>query len=114
MKRLIIAFAIFFLVLGFSACEKYVIPPSEDVYVTYSASIQPIWLSDCVSCHEDRDPILTQSESYNDLKNGGYVNTDDPESSSLYTKLYGSHATRTSENNKLIILDWIKAGAPND
>lgn len=112
MKRAIWIFVLTLFVAGFSSCEKYVIPPSEDVYISYSASIAPIFASDCVSCHEDRAPILTEAEAYNALKS--YVNTADPESSALVEKLNGSHASRTSTNNKQIILDWITAGAPND
>jgi hypothetical protein len=112
MKRLLWIIAIVLFAAGFSSCEKYVIPPSEDIYISYSASIEPILESDCVSCHEDRAPILTPAEAYNELM--PFVNIADPESSSLITKLDGSHATRTSANNKIIILDWIKAGAPND
>jgi len=114
MKRLALPFVFVILALGFNACEKYIIPPSEDVFTTYSASVQTIFDADCVSCHTAMDPILTAAESHNSLKNGGYFNTSDPESSLLYSKLNGSHSTRTSDNNKQIILDWISAGAPND
>lgn len=114
MKKLIVIFTLIFLAFGFNACDNYVIPPSGDVYVSFSTSVQPIFNSDCVSCHTSRDPILSEGVSHNSLINGGYVNTSSPESSSLYQKLLGSHDSRTSTNNKAIILDWIEAGTPND
>lgn len=112
MKKLIWIFALILFATGFSSCEKYVIPVSDDTYVSFSASVLPIFENDCVSCHEDRDPVLTEAEAYNSLQE--FINIADPESSKIILKLNGSHASRTSTNNKAIILDWIKAGAPND
>ena len=115
MKNLVVIAPLIFLALGFKACEKVVFPPSGDVYETFSASVQPIFNSDCISCHDGgRDPNLTEGNSYNALKNGGFIDTANPESSVLYEKLTSTHASRTSENNKKIILDWIKDGAPNN
>jgi hypothetical protein len=114
MKRLIFT-AICMLVLCMSGCEKYVIEkPDIPTDISFSADIQPIFDARCVKCHAgSRDPDLRPGESYDALVNDGYVDTDDPESSELYTKLEGGHGNATIEEN-LLILQWIKEGALNN
>jgi hypothetical protein len=103
------------LLLG--SCQKVVYPPIEvPTDVSYSADIQPIWDAKCVSCHGGGiSPDLRPDVSYAELVNGGYVDTGNPEESSLMQKLYsGSHDARASEEEKQTILAWITEGALNN
>ena len=120
MKRIIpILFGgIITLIILFSACEKVVyqhpeiIPPDS---VSYSLDIQPIFTDKCVSCHGGtRNPDLRPDNSFDALISGGYVNTDDPASSVLMNKLYGSHNARANEPEKQLILLWIEEGAKDN
>ena len=83
--------------------------------VTYSANIQPIFDANCVMCHSGGQvPDLRPDWSYDELIDGGYVNTDDPESSVLYTKLSDNHNARATEEEEMLILGWINEGALNN
>ena len=115
MRRLILPVTCI-LVLSLFACEKYIIPtPDIPVDISFSTQIQPIFDANCVGCHSGgMDPDLRPGESYDALIDGGYVNTDDPESSELYTKLRGTHDSRATEEEKLTILQWITEGALNN
>lgn len=106
-----------FLVL-LAACEKVVfepiVIPEEDL--SFAIDIQPIMDSKCVSCHPPTKGLdLTATFAYEELV-PAYVTVADsanPEESSLYSKLIGtSHAPRTSEYEKQIILEWISQGVP--
>ena len=115
MRRLVLP-VICILVISLFACEKYIIPtPEIPEGISYSAQIQPIFDNKCVSCHNgDLDPDLRPEESYDALIDGGYVDTDNPESSELYTTLRGNHNSRATEEEKLTILQWITEGALNN
>jgi hypothetical protein len=104
------------LLLFLASCEKYIIPPPEvPEGVSYSADVQPIFDDKCVSCHSGGMPPDLRAEfSYDELIDGGYVNTDNPEESELYTKLLGTHSSRATEEEKAIILGWITEGAQNN
>ena len=115
MKRLTLLTVCAVVSLMFS-CEKYVIPKVDvPTDVSYSADVQPIFDAKCINCHNGgQKPNLTSPNSYNALINGGYVNTDDPESSTLYTVLRGTHDSRATEDEKMFILGWITEGALNN
>ena len=120
MKRIIpiILTGIIIMIMVFSACEKVVYPPVEIIIpdsVSYSLDIQPIWDSKCVNCHGGaRDPDLSPGVSHDALVSGGFINTDDPASSELMQKLYGTHDSRATEANKQLILQWITEGAKDN
>ena len=103
------------MVLVMSGCEKYIIEkPDIPTGINFSTDIQPIFDAKCLDCHSDRyDPELSSGESYDALIDDGYVDTDDPESSELYTKLKGGHGKTTPEE-QLLILQWITEGAQNN
>jgi len=109
---------ILILIIAFSACEKVVYEPPEIILpdtVSYSLVVQPIFDDKCVSCHGgSRNPDLRPENSHDALISGGYVNTDDPASSVLMQKLYGSHNSRASEQEKQLIQKWIEEGARNN
>jgi hypothetical protein len=96
-----------------TSCEKYTIPkPEVPEDISFSGDIIPIFENSCVSCHSGGiPPDLNPEVAYEELIDGGYVNTADPESSELYTKLLGSHSSRATEEEKLLILQWITEGA---
>ena len=114
MRRLILIPLCLF-VWCMTGCEKYVIDlPDIPTDISFSADIQPIFDARCVNCHGGMiDPELNPGESYDELIDGEYVDTDDPEASELYTKLKGGHGNSTIEE-QLIILQWIKEGALNN
>ncbi|MCP4457503.1 MAG: hypothetical protein GY816_05670, partial [Cytophagales bacterium] len=88
--------------------------PDPDVELSYALDIQPIWDESCVSCHAGSiPPNLAASVSYDALISGNYINTSNPESSSLYTKIEigGSMETYANASERAIILTWIEQGA---
>ena len=103
------------LVLSLSACDKYIIEKPVIEEVSFSLEIQPVFDASCIQCHFGRlNPDLRPEESYDALLNGGYVNTADPEESILYQQLRGTHDSRATEEEKLLILQWITEGALNN
>ena len=115
MKRL--AFFAAFVMLGLMfSCEMYTIPKADvPTDVSYATDVQPIFDSKCVGCHGGGaiQPNLRPGNSYNALVNGGYVDTDDPESSSIYAKCAEGHGGANQEE-AATILGWIIEGAQNN
>ncbi len=105
------------LVLILSSCEKVTLEPFSDVPndLSLSDDIQPIFNSNCISCHGgSRNPDLQEGNSYNSLVNGGFVDKGDPENSRIVNVLKGSHSSRASEMEKAYILGWIQQGAKDN
>ena len=116
MRRLALLLAGVLIALA-TGCEKYIIlPPVIEEGVSYSEQVQPIFDDKCVGCHSGgMDPDLRPEESYEFLTTNGYVDTLNPESSLIYSKLLsGPHESRATEEEKLIILQWITEGAQNN
>ena len=107
-------------ILGLSACSKYTIPAPEypdgmPENVSYSGDIQPIFDNKCLTCHSGgQSPDLSPDWSYDELIEGGYVNSDEPMESSLYQIFDGTHQGRATYDETLYILGWIKEGAENN
>jgi len=106
-----------------TACEyDYIVPtPPPPVIVgdtiSFSKDIQPIFTTQCISCHPAVfKPDLTETKSYNALKTGGYVPDIIPANSLLFTKINtgGTMAGYTNAANVELIRRWIVAGAKND
>jgi len=101
-------------------CSDYIIPAPEypegiPEGVSYSGDVQPIFDQQCLTCHAGgQSPALTADWSYDELIDGGYVNTDEPLESALYTIFSGTHAGRASEEETLVFLGWIIEGAENN
>jgi hypothetical protein len=58
---------------------------------------------------------MTPDVSYQEIVNGGYVNTALPKESILYKQIYGDmgvHMPSLSDRQK--VYDWIRNGAPNN
>jgi hypothetical protein len=108
------------MILILTGCTKYEIPKPEcpedlPTGVSYSADVQPIWDQNCVMCHGGgQAPDLSPGWSYDELIDGGYVDTDFPCSSELYEIFSGSHGGRADEEELLTILGWIDEGAQDN
>lgn len=98
------------------SCEKVTLePPEVTEEVSFQEDIIPVFESKCVACHNGSlEPDLQPENAYESLTSNGYVNTQDPESSELYTILQGSHDARATELEKQTILAWIRQGADNN
>jgi hypothetical protein len=103
---------------GFTSCEKIGIQPIPfDPTTTwhFQADIQPIFNANCITCHNgSRSPDLRDGKSYSALSKG-YIAAP-VESSRLYVKIStdSQHIPRTSDTEKLKILNWLKQGALNN
>ena len=105
----------------FSSCEQVVYPPPElpdtGDTISYKLAIQPIWDGKCMDCHSidgGREPYLDMEVSYDELISGGYVDTSNVESSQILKKLNGTHKSKVTDTDRLIISMWISQGAKNN
>ena len=99
--------------------NKTPLPPAPEGDISYSADIQPIWNDNCVACHQTGTGVpldLQADNSYNNLINEGYINTDDPSASILYIKITPGQSMDqyATDNQRLVILTWIEQGALNN
>ena len=119
LRQILIAVIILAAVAGFVSCEKYqILPFPFDPTATWSFKndIQPIFINDkCIDCHNGtRSPDLRAGNSYNSLTNGGFVNAPG-QTSILYLQMNKSdHISRSSETDRLKVLNWINQGAKNN
>ena len=113
------------------SCEKdsgpYIVPPDVVPPVSFSAEIQPIFDAYCISCHDENHSYLNLKSccSWYELSatgyNAPYIDTINPEQSTLYKRITGviapvmpSTGTPLSQNDIDIILRWIDEGAKNN
>ena len=95
-------------------------PNAPPKYVSFSGDLQPIFDRSCNTsgCHDGaHSPNLKPEVSYNELLNGGFVNTTIPEQSTIYTVLQTGSMPPTGKlppDEIKKVLDWIKLGAPNN
>jgi mono/diheme cytochrome c family protein len=85
--------------------------------VSYAEHIQPVFDANCIKCHGGSTaPDLTAENSYFDLTNGNYIDTQDPENSYLYQKISGngSMAQHADDYQRALILKWIEQGAEDN
>lgn len=100
----------------FSSCEKVIIPEAKvEGEMKFSVNILPIF-NKCNTCHGGtQKPDLRSDFAYKSLTTGGYINTAVPEDSKLYMKIISSsHESRTTSEEKKMILLWIQQGALNN
>jgi hypothetical protein len=114
------------LAFGLTGCYKDVIKPELAVdpdgppqQVSYSQELAPMFEASCAlaGCHVSgaHKPYLKSAESYNQITGGGFVNTNFPKLSILYTAVYGEMAQYLpSASKKQKVYDWIRNGAPNN
>lgn len=91
--------------------------------VSFTDEIIPIFNNSCnlSGCHAagGKTPDLTVMNAYNSLINGGYINTDDPQSSELYLWMTGKKSTPmpvsgVNKDYNALVLAWIIQGAQNN
>ena len=127
MKRLLIyAGLLLSFGIGLSGCYKDVIKPDLPVdpnappqQVSFVNELKPLFASSCtdVGCHVSgsHHPYLTADVSYQEIVNGGFVNTAFPKLSILYIQIYGDMSEHIpSQSNRQKVYDWIRNGAPNN
>ena len=110
------------LALGATSCTYYEndpVPVEVPDSVSFSANVIPIFDARCNSagCHSTGgiQPDLTSTNAYNDLIIFGYVDTDFPELSVLYTKVHSGSMVQFAEpGDAEIILKWIEQGAEDN
>ena len=90
-------------------------PEIPDV-VSLSGDLVPIFEARCNSnvCHGGGvAPDLRPDNAYNSLIMGGFVNVDEPETSSIYTCLLpgGSMVQYAAPGDAELVLAWIEQGA---
>ncbi len=103
---------------GLSSCEKvafYPRPVDPNVTWHFEADIQPIFTSNCITCHGGaQSPDLRDGKSYAALTKLKFI-TPPGETSGLYLQINSSsHSSRTTSSDKLKILYWINQGALNN
>jgi len=127
MKRLLI-YAFLMLTLGvvFASCYKDIIvpelasnPDGPPQPVSYKNELAPLFNLSCTDagCHVSgaHKPYLTTDISYQQIVNGGFVNTALPKESRLYVMINGEMAQYiSSAANRQKVYDWIRNGAPNN
>ncbi len=117
---------IFFAGLALTGCYKdYILPETvadpdgPPQFVSYSTELAPLFNSSCAKagCHvsPSRKPYLNTDISYNQIVNGGFVNTAVPKSSILYMIINGEMKEFIpSAADRQKVYDWIRNGAPNN
>lgn len=109
------------LLMWISSCANYEKPvgePLEDV--SFSENIIPYFETSCAyaGCHNTGGipPDLTEDFAYASLNAGGYIDTDNPAQSLLYTKIAegGSMERYSTPQDTQMVLQWIEEGAENN
>ncbi len=115
---LLVAIVLLVTSVVFNSCEKVKeipIPFNASTPWSFKTDVQPIFDANCITCHNgSRSPDLRDGKSYSALSKG-YINQ--PGSGSrLYVKISSSttHIPKTTDSQKLIILNWINQGAKNN
>ncbi len=127
MKQLTIyAGFIFIMVTGLISCYKDVILPDAAVdpdgppqAVSFKNDIAPMVNSKCAlsGCHVSgaHKPFLLTDIAYQQIVNGGFVNTFLPKESILYKKINAEMKEYIpSAIDRQKIYDWIRNGVPNN
>lgn len=127
MKKLIIfAGLIFIMGISLIGCYKDVILPDVAVdpdgppqAVSYRNDLAPMFVAKCAlsGCHVSgaHKPYLLTAISYQEIVNGGFVNTIIPKESILYKMINGEmkeYIPSASDRQK--VYDWIRNGALNN
>ena len=127
MKQLIIYASLFIMGLSLAGCYKDVILPDAAVdpdgppqAVSYKNEVAPMLNTKCAlsGCHVsgEQKPYLSAAISYQELVNGGFVNTIVPKESILYQEINGGdmEVNIPSASDRQKIYDWIRNGALNN
>lgn len=117
-------------IIGLQSCYKVAtVLPKTDVEITgpvsFANNIIPVLNAKCnmSGCHSSGGvkPNLAADKAFNSITLGGYIDTDNPENSSLYLWVTGKKASlmpptgdQNPDNINQYILAWIKQGAQNN
>ena len=109
------------MLMWISSCAYYEKPGEEPITdVSFSEDLIPYFETSCAyaGCHNTGGipPDLTEQFAYASLTNGGYIDTDNPEQSLLYTKIApgGSMERYSTPQETQMVLQWIIEGAENN
>jgi hypothetical protein len=114
---------LFFAVLSSCKYDNIVepAPPSPTDSVSFSQQIQPIFNSNCVSCHKAgaQAPDLSAGTAYTSIMNANLVNTASPESSIIYWHPNPDNTSahtweKYTANQAALVLIWIQQGAKDN
>ncbi len=127
MKRSVIyACMVIALVTGLASCYKDIIKPElasdpdgPPQPVSFKNELAPMFNTNCAlaGCHVSgaHKPYLATDISYQQIVNGGFVNTALPKQSILYKMVNGEMAQYVpTAADKQKVYDWIRNGAPNN
>ena len=127
MKRSVIyACMVIALVTGLASCYKDIIKPElasdpdgPPQPVSFKNELAPMFNTNCALavCHVSgaHKPYLATDISYQQIVNGGFVNTALPKQSILYKMVNGEMAQYVpTAADKQKVYDWIRNGAPNN
>ena len=124
MKRIYTLLFLVSLSVGLTGCYNDVISPGSDPNgppqeVSFSGDLVPIFEKNCAmsGCHsaDGKKPSLVADKAYNELMSGGYVNTNVPDKSPIYTSVKpGGSMPSLAPKDLQKLLDWIRNGAPNN
>jgi hypothetical protein len=127
MKKLIICAGIgFIMAVGLTSCYKDIILPDAKVDpdapalpVSFKSDIAPMVSTKCGvdGCHVSgsHKPYMILGSSYQEIVNGGFVNTLIPKESTIYKMINGEMQQYIpSGTDRQKIYDWIRNGAPNN
>lgn len=112
--------------VGVTACEKYSYQPpvyeppdTTQPYdpVSFSQQVAPLFPKyNCTGCHGGAiAPDLRESEAYEELTQGGYINVNSYKESSVVIKIEDpGHGGTWTTNDLWLLFDWIYIGAPDN
>lgn len=112
--------------VGLSSCYKDVIlpeaaidPDGPPMAVSFNTDIKPMLNTKCAlgGCHVTgaHKPYMLTDISYNQIVNGGFVNTTVPKESILYQRINGDMKEYIpSAVDRQKVYDWIRTGAQNN
>jgi len=126
MKRLLYTGLIFVMSISFTGCYRDVIFPEAAIdpdgppqLVSFKVDIAPMLNSKCAlsGCHVSgaHKPYLPSDVSYQQIVNGGFVNTILPKESTIYKMINGEmreYIPAAADRQK--VYDWIRNGALNN
>jgi hypothetical protein len=125
MKKLISSIlSLLVLAMVLNACyyDEVVVFQGLPTNVSFKNDVMPILSQNCsnTGCHDAvpaHAPSLVQDKAYNALINGGFINTNEPDKSNLYTTMLTGGMPPSGPlgtNDLKIILGWITDGAKNN
>jgi hypothetical protein len=94
-------------------------PDGPAQFVSFKAELAPLFNSNCAlsGCHVSggHKPYMSSDISYQQIVNGGFVNTAIPKESRLYIMINSEMREYiSSAANRQKVYDWIRNGAQNN